>query len=507
MLLFVVIQHLNHLTKIRYFNSNNNNRIFISIPTMAKKNPKKDAVKSAATTQLKRNNKNEIIQWSSASDDGRILKMLVQQGVIKEDMKPGDVRKKYTMFNEYDYKCFASALANTRKSLQSETAARVPQTGTGGANGMMKSYPVDDDDEDDEDDEDFEIDLDKCDLDDDDDSLSFDTFSVGCAGVVVGGKSVTFNAGASVYSAGARSIARKKSNLKTNSNYTKVSSSTMVKTKPLTCIMPYIADYWHDKTARPRVSLQVQLPSFGKDMQSRICYRVASSQQEFVVTVPMSVFLTDETASNAHVLASLDKEDSGHNHDAVLNYHPKTMARQLFLSKLKKVTASKVMECRIPLKMKVCLDYATESQGDPYFYGHRLITYSDGSTHLHVELVADVAYVPSTTNDRVRHFTVPASVHVPSVGGSEDGSYMEYTYTSKTGGKSPKSTSSYKSSKAGFSGGASVASSIGAKSAKSMKTAPVGAIPPFAGTKRKLHDTAGGTSHNLRSSGSKSVAN
>ena len=99
------------------------------VNTRQRATPKKKAVEAAATPQPIRNEKNEIISWSCTSDEGRLLKLLVENGNIKQDMTAGDIRKKYPMFAEYSYSCFSSGLANARKSFQKEIDARQSQTG------------------------------------------------------------------------------------------------------------------------------------------------------------------------------------------------------------------------------------------------------------------------------------------------------------------------------------------------------------------------------------------
>ena len=86
--------------------------------------PVKKAVNDAAQKSAKVNAKGKIIRWSARSDDGRLLKMLIENGNITPSMTAGDVRTKYTMFAKYSYTCFASALTNARKSFASHMKAR-----------------------------------------------------------------------------------------------------------------------------------------------------------------------------------------------------------------------------------------------------------------------------------------------------------------------------------------------------------------------------------------------
>ena len=86
--------------------------------------PVKKAVEDAAQKLEKMNSKGEIIRWSARSDDGRLLKMLIENGNISPNMTAGEVRTKYTMFAKYSYSCFASALSNSRKSFKTHVKAR-----------------------------------------------------------------------------------------------------------------------------------------------------------------------------------------------------------------------------------------------------------------------------------------------------------------------------------------------------------------------------------------------
>ena len=81
------------------------------------------AVNDAAQKSAKVNTKGEIIRWSARSNDGRLLKMLIENGNISPSMTAGDVRTKYTMFAKYSYSCFASALSNSRKSFATHVKA------------------------------------------------------------------------------------------------------------------------------------------------------------------------------------------------------------------------------------------------------------------------------------------------------------------------------------------------------------------------------------------------
>jgi hypothetical protein len=97
------------------------------------------AVNDAADPTVRRNNKGEIISWSSTSDNSRLLvRMLVGNGSIKPGMTAGATRDKYPMFKDYSYNCIQSALNNVRRSLGTEVEAREQQTGRGGKSGRIQ---------------------------------------------------------------------------------------------------------------------------------------------------------------------------------------------------------------------------------------------------------------------------------------------------------------------------------------------------------------------------------
>ena len=87
-------------------------------------NPKKKAALDAATENPNMNDKGEIISWSATSDDGKLLKMLVENGCIPLKMTAGQARDKYTMYNKYAYGTFSSALTNAKKAFEKEIDSR-----------------------------------------------------------------------------------------------------------------------------------------------------------------------------------------------------------------------------------------------------------------------------------------------------------------------------------------------------------------------------------------------
>jgi hypothetical protein len=430
-----------------------------------KKTPKEKALRDATTVLPKRNEKGEIIQWSSTSQDGKLLRTLVENGNITNKMTAKQIREKYTMFNAYAYACFNSALANTRRSVATEMEAREPQTGRGGAGGHMRAYSnlkegdFEDDDDDDDDDDDESYQISRLSLNDHHDD-NYSSYGGGA-------KSVTFNAssGRSIRS-GIVGMAHGTPPRPPSSGKKESSSpvSTPHKLRPVHCALPFIIDYWHDGRPQERASIQVQILSMNEEMMSRMSYRVSTAQNELVMMMPVSEhFGLGPLAFNNYVLADLDVHESK-KHAQILNYHPKVTARRLLLAKLKEKSpaANTIMEFRIPLRRKFSLDFASVAHNDPYFYGSKFVGYPDGSVFLHIELVADTVEGSNTPLDRNSaqmmfygaQQNVPDSVSIPSGGGTsacdDDFSYMEETVMTAKTTKTTKSskTSASKSSSA-----------------------------------------------------------
>ncbi len=82
------------------------------------------AVNDAGPT-VRRNDRVEITSWTSTNDNGRLLRLLVENGNIKPGMTAGAARDKYPpMFKDFSYNCFQSALNNVRRSLGTEVEAQ-----------------------------------------------------------------------------------------------------------------------------------------------------------------------------------------------------------------------------------------------------------------------------------------------------------------------------------------------------------------------------------------------
>ena len=423
-----------------------------------RKTPKAKAAHDVATEAgLKKNDKGEICQWSSTSDDGRLLRMLVENENIKASMTAGDVRKKYPMFNAYSYSCFNSALTNVKKSYGKEVTCRAKQTGEGGDNGNIASHSNLDDEEDDDDSDDDSVSfaMSRLSLDDD---LTFDTRG----SAHPSGKSVTFS---SVCDKSVKSS-------KKNRTRGIAKSSKKKYTKGFSAALPYLVDYWYDHRPLKRASVQVQMLSGNKTMLKRVTWRVSSSQDELIVLCPVSEYMGEpEKAFNDHVLEDIEDEDDIRKHETILKWHPKSSCRRLRMNTIRNGSSSwNVMEFRIPLKFKVSLELASVGNNDPYFYGNNMVTYPDGTVQLHVELVSDSGPdgAPPAARNTATFRDIPGSVSF-GLSSSDDASYMEFTVGSSPG----KSTTS------------DMTSPSAAHTVKSRKTVAGGGVASGTRAKRK----------------------
>lgn len=460
----------------------------------SRKSAKAKAVHDAAQVLPRRNDKNEITQWSSTSENGRLLRMLVENGQIKPGMSAGEARDRYPLFKEFAYSCFSSALANTRKSLATEMEAREPQTGRGGVSGCMKAYSnllKKDGFEEDDDPDDESYQLSRMSLDDHHDDFSYDNRTTN--------KSVSFNhlsSGRSIHSSLSRTQGLACGTPPCHPSGLKTAPSPVTpkkeKIQPVSCALPYIVDYWFDMRPQERASIQVQMLAMNEEMITRVLYRVSTQQNELVVVLPVSQhFGEGPLAFNTHILADLPPDEEARQ-SMLLQWHPKTTSRRLYLAELKKKSpsANTCMEFRIPLRRKFGLDFASVAHHDPYFYGCKFIGYPDGSVFLHIELVADTvegSNTPLDHNNTAQIFlgtrkSVPDSVSIPSGAGStatdDDYSYMEETVMTTKTSKSQKSSKSSKSN----SGAASPpATTTTAPSSTATSSVIVAAAPTIGG--------------------------
>ena len=104
---------------------------------------------------------------------------------------------------------------------------------------------------------------------------------------------------------------------------------------PLTnVVLPYMIDYWHDRQPAKRASIQMHMLSGNDKLLDRVSYRVSTSQNELVVTIPLSTYMVNP--ERALYTVALDGIGAGiEGHKKVLDYHLKVSARRLFLSEVK----------------------------------------------------------------------------------------------------------------------------------------------------------------------------
>jgi hypothetical protein len=162
---------------------------------------------------------------------------------------------------------------------------------------------------------------------------------------------------------------------------------------------PYIIDLWTDSKGRSRVSIQMHLPS-GSAFFESVAVRVSTDQKELVISFPMNQYMSQANSAmqtffvDGKQLTDYDKCAM----KTVMTNHSKVRSRNVSVSKV--VQRVKVedffYEQRIPLPKHCMHDLASPADGDDFFHGKRFITYPDGSTHMHVELLSKVqdSYCP-----------------------------------------------------------------------------------------------------------------
>ena len=202
---------------------------------------------------------------------------------------------------------------------------------------------------------------------------------------------------------------------------------------------PYVIDKWHDARPQGRVSVQVQLVS-GNDVFSKTAVRVSTDQMSLVLSMPMSPFLSrPDYAFNSYLIGEWPNTLGVGQTIMTLNTHPKAIARKISVAKIREREPTKkevFYEQRIPLPRK-CHHQFADNAADMFFHGKKFIKYSDGSVHLHVELLAvsGDAYEAEEATPKLVQASVPADAlfqdnvgaalqqaEAMSIGGGDNGS-------------------------------------------------------------------------------------
>ena len=95
---------------------------------------------------------------------------------------------------------------------------------------------------------------------------------------------------------------------------------------PLTnIVLLYMIDYWHNRQPAKRASIQMHMLSGNDKLLDRVSYRVSTSQNELVVTIPLSTYMVNP--ERALYTVALDGIGAGiEGHKKVLDFHPKVSA-------------------------------------------------------------------------------------------------------------------------------------------------------------------------------------
>lgn len=86
---------------------------------------------------VRRNENGEIISWCASSEDGKLLTLLVAQGIIRDDWKPAAVKERYTNFREYASNTLSSALHSARKKVQGQVQLERGSGSSGGCSQLL----------------------------------------------------------------------------------------------------------------------------------------------------------------------------------------------------------------------------------------------------------------------------------------------------------------------------------------------------------------------------------
>ena len=89
------------------------------------------------------------------------------------------------------------------------------------------------------------------------------------------------------------------------------------------CVLPHIVDYWFDNKQQARASIQVQMISLSDEMLHCVTYCISSLQNEFVVTLPVSLYIhLPKDLFHRYVLQGISEEEKKQ-HGKILDFHAK----------------------------------------------------------------------------------------------------------------------------------------------------------------------------------------
>ena len=82
------------------------------------------SINSLLQIKMSTNQNEKVSSWNGNSDDGLLLKMLVERHLI-ENMKPSEIKAKYPQFRKYTPNCFCSAMKSVRHSYHNKQAKKI----------------------------------------------------------------------------------------------------------------------------------------------------------------------------------------------------------------------------------------------------------------------------------------------------------------------------------------------------------------------------------------------
>jgi hypothetical protein len=152
----------------------------------------------------------------------------------------------------------------------------------------------------------------------------------------------------------------------------------------------------------------------GADFHKGVGVCLSTSKMELVLSFPMSIFMA--RSESAFATSFFDWKHFNNEHEkacmgVIMKNHGKTVARMVSVSKVKGRSSVDefLYQQRIPLPRRCKHNFPSQRDGDDFFHGQNFIQYTDGSIHLHVELLCE-----STDGYHPEEVAAKPSTHIAS---------------------------------------------------------------------------------------------
>jgi len=141
-------------------------------------------------------------------------------------------------------------------------------------------------------------------------------------------------------------------------------------------------DVWCDAVGNRHISIQAKVGT-GTDAFKNLSTRVSANKKSLVLEDTTSDDITDPREAFSYTRAS----------PLVETCHPKHIARQQTIKNARKSDPSRHQQSlevdRTPLESPVRHMLADKGDGDPHFFGKKIVEHTNGEVYVHVGLVAD----------------------------------------------------------------------------------------------------------------------